>query len=957
MKFTIKNQILIFIIVILPTSISVAQADELKIAVRANKGADIALQRWQATVDYLNTSIPEHNFVMIPFENNSTLNQAISRGDFSFCLTNPAAAVEHRIRYKNQPLATLVNKRQGKGYSKFGSVIFTRLDRSDINIVQDLKGKVFIGADELGFGGWRVAWREMLKQGVNPYKDFSELRFAGGIQQRVVYSVLEGEVDAGSVRTDMLERMAAKGNINLADFKVISQKQTEGFPFLHSTDLYPEWLFSANKFVPNELKTKVAIALLSIEKQHEAAKKGKYVGWVPPLDYTPVDELLNELKVGPYHISQSSVFDEFINQYFYVVTTILVLLVGLVLAFFIMVNMNRRISQTQLSLQGEIKNRERAEHVLTSLAQQSLVFSKDESFFNDCLINLSHLFSAKFAFVGLFENPEKTRIKTYAVWAGDKFVDNFEYELEGTPCQDVINLDVELIGDGAADKYPDDQMLVQMGIDSYFGAPLISPNGLMMGLVSVMDTRPMNPEEALRPILRIFANRIALEMQRKREEEELHVMARSLSYQATHDSLTGLVNRREFELRMKQAWDSAITQHEEHALCYLDLDQFKVVNDTCGHGAGDQLLKQLAVTLGEFVRGSDTLARLGGDEFGVLLLDCPLKRAEDVAEKLLDTIKNYRFSWEDNVFEIGVSIGVVPINQYSRDIYELLQAADSACYVAKDLGRNRVHIYQEDDIAVAAHKGELLWVTEINRALKENDLVLYRQPIQALNTSSEVKDHYEILLRMKNEQGEILLPGAFIVAAERYNLMYSLDKWVVENSFQFISRHYSKQDRLRSKDVMYAINLSGLSLGNESLADYIEQMLKRYDLSPEVICFEITETSAITNFTQAVKFIEQMKRLGFCFALDDFGTGVCSYAYLKKLPVNYLKIDGHFVSGLLDDPMNRAIIESIVHIAKVMQVHTIAEWVEDEKILNELKTLGVNYIQGYHVGSPSPIPN
>ena len=341
----------------------------------------------------------------------------------------------------------------------------------------------------------------------------------------------------------------------------------------------------------------------------------------------------------------------------------------------------------------------------------------------------------------------------------------------------------------------------------------------------------------------------------------------------------------------------------------------------------------------------------------MLLLDCPLKRAEDVAQKLLDTIKNYRFSWEDNVFEIGVSIGVVPINQHNRDIYELLQAADSACYVAKDLGRNRVHIYQEDDIAVAAHKGELLWVTEINRALKENDLVLYRQPIQALNTSSKVKDHYELLLRMKNEQGEILLPGAFIVAAERYNLMYSLDKWVVENSFQFISRHYSKQAQLRGRDVLYAINLSGLSLGNESLPDYIEQMLKRYDLSPEVICFEITETAAITNFTQAVKFIEQMKRLGFCFALDDFGTGVCSFAYLTKLPVNYLKIDGHFVSGLMDDSMNRAIIESIVHIAKVMQVHTIAEWVEDEKILNELKTLGVNYIQRYHVGTASPVPN
>ncbi len=923
---------------------------------RANKGNDAAIEKWQATFDYLNIAIPEHKFILVPFASNSELNQAISYRSFDFCLTNPASAVEHKVRYGSQPLATLINKRQGKGYAKFGSVIFTHADRADINNIIDLKNKIFVGADELGFGGWRVAWREMLKHGINPYEDFAELRFAGGQQQRVVYQVLNADADAGSVRTDMLERMAAKGEIELDSIKVLSAKKTKDFPFFHSTRLYPEWLFSATKHTQNDLKNKVTIALLSIDKNDKAAQTGKYIGWANPHDYGQVEALLRELRVGPYHSTSAEILSEVIDQYIIIISLVVIFVLGLAFAFIYTTRLNRRITNTQSDLKVEMLIRERAEHVLTSLAQQSLESSKEESFFNECLINLAHLFSAKFAFIGLYANQEKTRIKTYAVWAGDRFVDNFEYALEGTPCQDVIDLKVELIGENAAERYPEDKLLSDMGVESYFGAPLISPNGLMMGLISVMDTKPMRPDPGIKPILKIFSNRIALEMQRKREEDEMHGMAKQLSFQASHDSLTGLVNRREFENKMKYAWDLAINEHEEHALCYLDLDQFKVVNDTCGHRAGDELLKQLAAKLNEHIRGSDTLARLGGDEFGVLLLDCPLNRAQEIAEKLLDTVRDYRFGWEDKVFEIGVSIGVVPINKNSRDIYELLQAADSACYVAKDLGRNRVHVYKEDDIAVASRKGEMRWVTEINRALHENDFVLFRQPIQALNSEITPKHHYELLLRMTDTNGEQLLPGSFIIAAERYNLMHQIDQWVIENSFKFISHHYSKEQRSNLSEMLYAINLSGLSISSDTLPVYIEEMLTKYEISPHVVCFEITETATITNYTQAVKFIENMKRRGFCFALDDFGTGVCSYAYLKSLPVNYLKIDGQFVSGLLEEPMNKAIIESIVHIAKVMQIQTIAEWVENETILDELKTLGVNYIQGNHIGYPEALP-
>lgn len=954
MNRLIKHLFVIFLSVPLMFPVIAQAEEEIRIALRANKGAIKGIKKWQETADYLTKNIDGYRFVLTPFENNSALNQAVSLGEFDYCLTNPASAVEHKIRYGAQPLATLVNRRQGKGYSVFGSVIFTRSDRADINSFDDLKNKSFLGVDELGFGGWRVAWRELLQNNINPYTDFKYLRFAGGKQQKVVYSVKDGKVDAGSVRTDMLERMVAAGKIKLSDFKVLGARKTADFPFLHSTQLYPEWLFSAVGNRNEKLTSNIVIALLSIPEDSLAAKKGKYIGWISPRDYSPVDELLKELKVGPYHIRSMTGFDGFIEQYGYIFLVVSIVALLLIITVLYMLNLNRKITHTQSSLKKEIVTRERVEYVLASLAQQSLDFSKEESFFNDCLINIAELFSTKYAFIGVFSDAKRSKIKTYSVWAGDRFADNFEYDLKGTPCQDILSLQEELIAKDVGKKYPDDELLISMGIESYFGAPLISPSGKMIGLVAVMDTKALTIDDTFRPILRIFANRIALEMQRKWEEEELQGMAKQLSFQASHDSLTGLVNRREFENRLMSVCATVKISNEHHALCYLDLDQFKIVNDTCGHLAGDELLKLLANKLDSIVRASDTLARLGGDEFGILLLDCPLEKAKLLSEKLLDTIKEFRFSWEDNVFDIGASIGLVPIMPGDHDIYDLLQAADTACYVAKDQGRNRIHVYKENDIAVAAHQGQMRWVTEITRALDEDDFILYRQPIVSAESAAGGSEHYEILIRMRSENGEVLLPGSFISAAERYSLMENIDQWVIKNSFEFLARTHAKEE-LNSGKVLYAINLSGVSISNERFPEYIKTMLAQYDISPKAVCFEITETAAISSFSQAIKFIETMKRKGFCFALDDFGTGLCSYAYLKSLPVDYLKIDGRFVSGLNDDPMNKVIIESIVKIANVMKVETIAEWVDSDQIETLIKEMGVNYLQGYHIGMPAPV--
>ena len=676
-----------------------ADADEFRIAVRAIKGNAEAMSRWQATADYLNQTIPQHHFTLVPFENNSALNQSISNNDTQLSITNPASSVELKIRYGQQLLATLLNNRQGNGYAQFGSVIFTRADRTDISKIEDLKGKIFLGVDELGFGGWRIAWGELLKHGVEPYTDFKELRFAGGNQLAVVRSVLKREVDAGVVRTDVLEGMASAGEIKLSDIKVLGAKRVSKFPFLVSTDLYPEWYFSASKNISNELKAEIARALLAINRNDPAAKAGHYIGWINPIDATPVEELLKELKAGPYRVTNSGLLNEFIAQYAYRLMAIFAAILALGGAFFYVSKLNRRFTQTQAKLKAEITNRERAEHALSSLAQQSLEFTKEELFFKLCLTELAQLFGAKYAFIGLFADADKSRIKTYAIWTGEGFVDNFEYALAGTPCQDVLNLNLELIESGAAQKYPEDAMLRDMGIESYFGAPLISPGGAMMGLVSVFDTKPMYPAKDLRAVLKIFANRIAMEIQRKREEEALKGMAEQLSYQASHDVLTNLLNRREFEVRAKAAWISAKSQHKQHALCYLDLDRFKEVNDAYGHQVGDALLIQISSALSTVVRGSDTLARLGGDEFGVLLLDCPLDRAREIANKLLDTVKSFRFIHAGESLQVGVSIGVVAIGSDCLDMHALFRAADASCYKAKGLGRNRIHIHGEKSAA------------------------------------------------------------------------------------------------------------------------------------------------------------------------------------------------------------------------------------------------------------------
>jgi diguanylate cyclase (GGDEF)-like protein/PAS domain S-box-containing protein len=431
---------------------------------------------------------------------------------------------------------------------------------------------------------------------------------------------------------------------------------------------------------------------------------------------------------------------------------------------------------------------------------------------------------------------------------------------------------------------------------------------------------------------------------------EARELNRRLSYHASHDVLTGLVNRREFENRLERALKNVKARENSYALCCLDLDQFKIVNDTCGHSAGDALLGQVGALLKSKVRWRDTLARLGGDEFGILLESCSLDEAMRTADTLREAVRNFKFTWEERTFRLGASVGVVPISPDNADVASVLSAADSACQAAKEAGRNRVHSFEENDLDLMRRRREMQWAARINNALEEGRFELFRQTILPLQ-KPDTGAHYELLLRMRDEAGKIVSPDNFMTAAERYGITPNIDRWVIENAFRWLVSEADEREKLS----MCSINLSGQSLGDDKFLPYVIDQFHRSGLDASKICFEITETAAIASFSQANRFIQALKELGCRFALDDFGTGLSSFGYLKHFPVDYLKIDGSFVKEILHDPIDREMVRSINEIGHLTGKQTIAEFAENQEIINMLQSLGVDYAQGYGVSQPQRV--
>ncbi len=437
-----------------------------------------------------------------------------------------------------------------------------------------------------------------------------------------------------------------------------------------------------------------------------------------------------------------------------------------------------------------------------------------------------------------------------------------------------------------------------------------------------------------------------------RDTTMMQRMSETITYQASHDTLTGLENREQFSLRLGSLIESAQSSQATHALAYLDLDQFKVINDTCGHVAGDELLRQTTAIIKTVVRSTDHCARLGGDEFGLLLENINLEQAQLIAKRLQARINQHKFVWHKKSFSVSSSIGLVMIAANSRDIHTVLAAADDACYVAKDLGGNQVRNYEDNSSLFLRRRGEMEWISKLRRAVEENHFRLYYQPIVAIRDGQDRK-RCEILLRLADAE-RIIVPADFIPAAERYNLMPTIDRWVIASSFDAYQRISAGDGEL--KEYLFSINLSGASLADDTLLAFLRSEFERTGVPPSAFCFEVTETAAIGNIASARRLIHNLKELGCTFALDDFGSGFSSFGYLKNLPIDFLKIDGSFVKDINSDPINRSMVEAINNLGKLMGVRTIAEYVADLAIMESLREIGVDYAQGYVIAAPTPLP-
>ena len=430
---------------------------------------------------------------------------------------------------------------------------------------------------------------------------------------------------------------------------------------------------------------------------------------------------------------------------------------------------------------------------------------------------------------------------------------------------------------------------------------------------------------------------------------ELRGLTRKMSYQATHDPLTGLINRREFERRLDEAMDSAHAEEAVHMLFYMDLDRFKAVNDTCGHLAGDNMLREVATLIKNEVRDSDYVGRLGGDEFGSLLIGCPIEKARQLAADICNAVSDYRFVWKDKIFNIGISIGLVEISHDSGTLQDVMSAADSACYMAKQQGRGQVHIYSARDEAVARERGDIQWLRQLQTALHEDGFQLAVQPIIAMTGKADSGPAVEVLIRLPDSRGHSTDSAEFLRPAERYQMMPQIDRWVINTALGAIASGEIKLSARRS----CAINLSSQTLGDESFLGFVVDSLDRTGIAPSAICFEVTEAAILSNVQHAQRFIEVLHGIGCEFSLDDFGSGLGSFSSLKHLPIDYLKIDGTYTRNLQTDLVNQEMVAAMIKLARTMQFRIVAEQVEHQEDFDWLRDSGVDFVQGYFIEAPA----
>jgi diguanylate cyclase len=516
----------------------------------------------------------------------------------------------------------------------------------------------------------------------------------------------------------------------------------------------------------------------------------------------------------------------------------------------------------------------------------------------------------------------------------------------------ILQDDVMEIQDAMCDpRFLDNPYVVgSPGIRFYAGVPVLLEDGSCVGSLCVIDRKPRKLTSEQRDILRQLAQAAAGALEGRRAIHQLRETSGEMHYHATHDALTGLVNRSEFESRLRRVLQKAGEDRSEHALLYIDIDQFKLVNDSCGHAIGDQLLQQVGKLFADAIRTRDTLARLGGDEFAIILEHCSADQAQRVAQQICDAMASFRFVHDERNFRIGASIGLVPVDVRWTTTAAIMQAADASCYAAKEAGRNRVHLWFDTDTAIRVRAGEMQWAMRIEHALDQNQFVLHAQRIEELGKKSH-GIRAEALLRMVQDDGDLVPPGAFLPAAERFHLASRIDKWVMQHALAWLKALPDP----RAVHTL-SINLSGHSIGDRAFHRHAIESFR--DAGPRIcqqVCVEITETAAVTNLSDAAAFITQIRTLGVQVALDDFGSGASSFRYLKTLPVDYLKIDGQFVRDVVDDPLDEAAVRCFAEVARIVGVKTVAEFVDRPEVLAKLRSMGIDYAQGFLLHRPAPL--
>lgn len=1101
------------------TQMTHAVKKNVHIGVLAMWGEQKTKQMWLPTMKYLNRVIPNHNFILNPLKFHQ-IDEVIRQNNIDFILTNTGNYIELEARYGISRLATLKTRHQDKTTSQISAVIFTLSNRDDIQSLEDLHNKSFMAVKKNIFAGFQMAWLELKNHDINPFDNFKSLQFSGHPQDKIVYAVLNGKADAGTVRSSILENMAAEGLININDFKILNRKANDNFPFLHSTHLYPEWPIAKLQKTSAELAKAVSLSLLQLDENSSAAKQSHSAGWTVPLDYSPVRNLFKELNLPPFKVSSSGFFERYWGQSL----LFLILFLQPLLLYIRKLKIDLRIDSEKLAqsetewtnaldfldepmymvdLDDRIVRANKAFYKKINASPDEAVgrtvtdYTHPEGEESPCKvcqarkelidsvlileaddpvnksgvpmeISVKVIRNNKNKAIGIIQRMRdltKSRETDKAIRRSESL---FKELLNATPEPLVVtNADgtialvntqlekefgynrEEIIGHKIEKLMPakyrsrhvdiradyslhpierpmgreikieglhkdghiipidislspftiDNEMLIistihnvserldkEKELKRLASFPEQNPNPIIEfkkdGTISyansasiklfpsIMDMNPdheiffdlhseyLEIEKSHELIRNIEVGELTFEQKIIYDPEsklfrmyiwditKLRNLTQKMTYQATHDALTNLINRREFERRLERAVDDSRRNNKTHSLCYMDLDQFKTVNDSCGHAAGDELLKQLATTLKTKTRETDSFARLGGDEFGLLLESCPTEKASMLAEVVRKAVEEFRFNWDSKTFKVGISIGIVTITKTSGSAKEIQSAADTACYMAKEQGRNRIHIYETDSNAIAKLANETNWLNRINTALDDNNFVLYFQKIASLHKLNH--EHYEVLIRMLDKKGNTIPPGSFIPAAERFDIMSSVDSWVIKNTLLIMQEE-------KYENINFSINLSGQSLGDFAFMENCISQLEKSTVNPEKLCFEITETAMIANLSNAIRSVSILQGLGCKIALDDFGSGLSSFAYLKNLPVDYLKIDGSLIKELETDSVNVTMVKSIIHIGHSMNLETIAEYVENDAILNILRDLNIDYVQGYGIAKPVPL--